>query len=373
MMNQPEVSRSKVGVPAVLAAVCATLLLSGCGMTTSSTSIAPGPITSAVGIQGRVMGGQQPGAGVQLQLYAANTTSYAGPATPVGPAFASVASGNFTVPAFTCPAGNPPIYLVGLQGTPIGSGANNPNLALMAGIGPCNTPITFLNLNELTTLASVYALSGFMTGPTNVGAPASNSTGLLNAFAAINKVVNITTGSVSGPALPAGATLPRNEINALGNILQSCVNSSGGTASSSNTAGACANLFYYTTTTSAPTETITAALNIAQHPGVQVSNLNALQASSPAFTPTINVNNPPSDWTIAISYTGGGLTNPQAVATDANGQVWVTNPSTNSVTLLDNTGKALSGANGFSVGNSPYGIAIDQSGNAWIANSVKIP
>jgi hypothetical protein len=238
-------------------------------------------------------------------------------------------------------------------------------------------------MNELTTVATVWSLSGFMTGPTNIGAPASNLAGLTNAFSAINKVVNIQNGTVvnsttllpTAPALPAGATLPYSEINALGNILQNCINSGGGSASDSSdgytTGTPCGKLFYLTKTSSAPTDTITAAMNIAQHPSVQVAYLNDLQSSTPAFSPALDVNSPPTDWTIAINYTGGGLNNPKGIAIDASGNVWATNPSGNKVTELSNTGAVLSGSNGYTGGgiSAPYGIAIDQNGAAWITNS----
>lgn len=360
-----------VNLLALIAAAVSTGVLSGCGMGTIG-STKPVPV-AVPAIKGIVKGGQQPVAGVTLQLYTA-ATSYGGAATPLGSSFATTPSGNFTLPAYTCADPNSQIFLLGTGGTPIG-GSPNPNLALMLGIGNCNTTLTFLNVNELSTVATVWALSGFMSGPTNVGAPASNALGLSNAFAAINKVVNVATGTASGPELPAGATLPISEINALGNILQNCINSAGGSASDTTdglTDGTpCGKLFFLTTTSSAPTDTISAALNIAQHPGVNVAYLNDLQASSPAFFPSLDVNAPPTDWTIAIGYIGGGLSNPQALATDASGNVWVTNAGTNSVTLLNNTGAASSGADGFTAGgiNSPYGIAIDTSGNAWVANS----
>jgi hypothetical protein len=353
----------------------AALVLTGCGMTSSSlkTTGPTGPVVPAT-YTGKVMGGQQPVGGVTLQLYLTGTSGYGAAATPLGASFTTTAYGNFNFPSYTCPGDNRQMFLVGTGGTPI-NGSPNPNLALMVGLGACTTNPPFINMNELTTVASVYALSGFMTGPTNIGAPSSNTLGLQNAFAAINKVVNISTGNASGPSLPAGATLPIAEIDALGNILQNCVNSAGGSASDSTdglTNGTpCGKLFYDTNTGTAPTDTITAALNIAQNPGMNVGKLDANQASSPAFLPAISVNSPPTDWTIAITYTGGGLSSPSAIANDANGNVWVTNPGNSSVTELSNAGAPLTGANGFTGGNlnNPQGIAIDTSGNAWVSNA----
>jgi hypothetical protein len=350
-------------------AAVAALLVSGCGESRRMT-----PLPAARGI---VLGGQQPVAFVNLQMYTVGSGSYGAAATPLGAAFQTTAYGNFNLPAYTCPGSNPEAYIVGTGGTPIG-GSANANLAVMAGLGPCNgiASISYLTMNELTTVASVWSLSGFMTGPANIGAPTTNTAGLTNAFAAINKVVNIGTGAASGPALPTGATLPSEEINALGNILQNCINSAGGSASDTtdgHTNGTpCGKLFYLTTTSSAPTDTIAASLNIAQHPSQNVAYLNDLQAASPAFSPALDVNTPPTDWTIAINYTGGGLQKPQSIAVDASSNIWVTNPSGNSVTELNNTGAAVTGGSGYTAGgalNAPYGVAIDENGYIWITNS----
>ena len=353
----------------------AVWLLCGCGMSTKQlTAIETTIATSAESYSGKVMGGQQPVGGVTLQLYLTGVSGYGSAAQPLGAPFSTSPLGNFTFPGYTCPGTNQQMFLVGTGGTPVG-GIANPNLALMVGMGPCTNNPPFINMNELTTVATVYALSGFMTGPTNIGAPPSNTLGLQNAFAAINKVVNISTGSASGPALPTNATLPVAEINALGNILQNCVNSGGGSAADTTdglTNGTpCGKLFFNTDVGAAPTDTITATLNIAKNPALHVAKLNADQASSPAFSPSLSVNSAPTDWTIAITYTGGGLSSPTAIANDASGNVWITNPGNNSVTLLSNSGKAMTGANGFTGGgiSTPQGVAIDTSGNAWIANS----
>lgn len=359
----------------VASSTVAALLLSGCGMTSSpiKTTGPTGTSTPAT-YSGKVMGGQQPVGGITLQLYLTGTSGYGAAATPLGASFTTTAYGNFNFPSYTCPGDSRQLFLVGTGGTPIG-GSPNANLALTVGLGACTTTPPFINMNELTTVATVYALSGFMTGPTNIGAPSTNTLGLQNAFAAINKVVNISTGAVSGPALPAGATLPILEINALGNVLQNCVNSAGGSAADSTdglTNGTpCGKLFYDTNTGTAPTDTITAAMNIAQNPGLNVAKIDANQASSPAFSPYLSVNSPPTDWTIAITYTGGGLSSPKAIANDANGNVWVTNPGGNSVTELNNAGAPLTSPDGFSGGgiSNPQGIAIDTSGNAWVTNA----
>jgi streptogramin lyase len=208
-----------------------------------------------------------------------------------------------------------------------------------------------------------------MNGPANIGSSPTNTAGLAAAFAAINEIVTTSSGTLPGPALPAGAILPISEINTLGGILEQCINSAGGAAGDSSNCGNLFGLAPNAAGTVYPTDTITAAMNIAQSPGRNVTALNALR--SPLFQPTLDVNSPPNDWAIAITYVGGGLNAPSSIAADATGSVWITNKGNSSVTKLDNTGAALSGTSGFTSGsiNIPSAIAIDTSGNAWVANS----
>jgi len=118
-----------------------------------------------------------------------------------------------------------------------------------------------------------------------------------------------------------------------------------------------------------PTDTITAAMNIAQSPARNVANLNKLRSASPVFQPALDVNAPPNAWTIAITYTAGGtLNSPSSIAADASGNVWITNAGNSSVTKLDNTGALVVNTTAGSL-NSPNAIAIDGSGSAWVTNA----
>src|SRR6185312_7664515 len=101
------------------------------------------------------------------------------------------------------------------------------------------------------------------TSATHIGTSSSNTTGLAEAFAAINEIVTTTNGTTPGPALPAGATLPTFEINTLADILEQCINSGGGTAGDSSPCGNLFDLAPNAAGTVYPTDTITAALNMA--------------------------------------------------------------------------------------------------------------
>ena len=130
MGNKTRSDRTRLVVFA--AAAGAALVLSGCG-----TSTAPfGKSITTPEVRGIVLGGQQPVAFINLQLYTVGTSGYGSAASPLGAAFQTTASGNFNYPAYTCPGSNPETFLLGTGGTPI-SGSPNPNLALMIGLGPC--------------------------------------------------------------------------------------------------------------------------------------------------------------------------------------------------------------------------------------------
>jgi hypothetical protein len=358
----------------ISAALLASLALSGC---TALSSNAPQTVQGSA-ISGRAYGGQQPIAYGTVQLYAAGSSGYGSASTAlITPASASTAypvqtdaNGNFNITGkYACPTpASTPVYITVTGGNPVAN-TPNPNLALMAALGPCSAldASTFVNVNEVTTVASVWALSPFMSAIDRVGTSTGNALGLSNAFAAVKSLVNIATGTVPGPALPTGATLPVDEINALADILSACINSAGGTAGDGSNCGA---LFQDATPgATAPVDTVTAAMNIAQNPTLNVAALFAQVPSAGAVFATNLAQ--PAAWSLIINYTGGGLSAPRAVANDASGNVWVANAGNNSVSKLSSTGVALSEATGFTAGNlsTPSALAVDATGNVWVANS----
>ena len=346
-------------------ACAAAISLTGCGAGTFAGSPAA-PIVAASALQGSVHGGQQPVGGASLQLYAASTGGYASTSYALlNTAVASDASGNFSITGdYTCPSASSQTYIVATGGNP-GAGTN-PNLAMMAALGPCGnlSPSSFIIINEVSTVASVFALAPFMSTYTSIGSSATNATGLGYAFASAGKLANVATGTSPGP-LPAGATVPVAKIYTIADILAACVNTTGGTAGDNT---ACGTLFTATTPSggAAPKDTIAAALNIARFPGSNVATLTSLAPPTSPFQPTMTST---SDFTLAIKYTAGGFSSPSASAIDPSGQLWVTNAGGNSVSVLSASGApaaavALTGS-GLS---APSGVAIDSAGNAWVSN-----
>lgn len=347
--------------------------LSGCG---SSPMTQPKPPVIAKA-RGEVFGGQQPVVGMTLQLYDAGSSGYGSAATGMlsTPLPTTDANGSFNFANPSCPNASDQIYLVGTGGDPVagntnGNTNNNGNLALMVVLGNCSglASIAHIHMNELTTVAAVWALAPFMSGNTNayatVGSSPGNATGLQLAFAAAAQVANISTGTFPG-TLPAGATLPTSELNTIADILEACINSKGGTANDGTTA--CGSLFGDAPSGSGfPTDTITAAMNIAQNPARNVGPLEAIASATPAFEP--NLGTAPGAWTVAIEYTGGGLNAPTTIATDQQGGVWVGNSGSDVVSKFDNLGNPLQSA-GTTLGGTPAGVAIDLAGNAWVTAS----
>jgi hypothetical protein len=357
-------SAPKLAIATALSGILGVLI--GCG--SGNILTAPTKIQGSA-LQGKVFGGQQPVIGATIQLYAAGVSGYASAASPlIASSVTSGADGSFSITGtYTCPSASSLVYITASQGNP--GSSNNPNLAMMAALGSCGnlSSSTFVFIDEVTTVGSVWALSPFMTGPANVGSTASNVVGLTNAFADVNTLVNTATGVAPGPALPAGASVSATEIDTLADILATCINSGGGTAGDGS---ACGSLFAAAnpggTPGSAPTNTITAAMNIAQHPSLNISSLYALVTATAPFQPTLG--SQPNDFTIAVNFTGGNLSSPSALASDSSGNVWVANSSGNTVTEFSHTGAVLSGSGYTGSLNAPSAIAIDAAGNVWVAN-----
>jgi len=359
------------------AALLRVLVLAGCAIAPSTATTAP----QASAMKGRALGGQLPVAFGTVQLYATGTSGYGSASTAlITPSSAAAnsasypvqtdANGNFNITGdYACPTpSSTPVYLVITGGNPgNGGGVVNNNLAIMAALGPCSGlgSIGFVNVSEVSTVASVWALAPFMSAIDHIGTTSTNATGMTLAMAAVNELYNINSGTVGGPTLPTGATLPVDEINGLADILATCVNSTGGVATDTSTN--CGELFHYATPgATAPTDTVTAAMNIAQNPSLNAGPLWSLIGGigSPVFPTAVPQ---PAAWTIAINYTGGTMSTPSGIANDASGNIWVANSGNNSVTKLTNAG---AGQN-FTAGsmNAPSSIALDSSGNAWITNS----
>jgi hypothetical protein len=342
--------------------------------------------TSGTVINGAVKSGTLPISGATVKLFVAGTAgTYGAGSSAINSIPATVttgANGQFAL-GYTCPSGGAPndqMYLVATGGDS-GSGANS-GITLMAALGTCSKLPSSVTVNEVTTVASAYALSAFATintsgGSIEVGAPANGSgctaadnwqstspdtcnyTGLVNAFNTVGNLVDLGTGAalsitpgyangntVNGTFYPQvphlnSSTVPQARINALADMLASCVESNG--------SGCGTGLFSAAATTGAstpitPVDTLQAALNIAQNPGSNGINVNVLlgliPASNPPYATTLSTaeSTPPTDLTLALTFTGAGL----GIAPN--------------ITLSDGNIAIVNGA-----------LGIDATGNIWVA------
>ena len=321
---------------------------------------------SDLALKGRVIAGDEPVSGSSVTLYAAGTiiAETLGGDTTDG-------EGNFSI-RFRRPAESGIIYAVARGGTPRGNTTPNDAITFLTVIGEVDGRPDTVTLTELTTVASVWTNAQFLRGSAIVG----NGTGIYNAASNVENIVDIETGR-PGPVIgnavnrsPAGALA---SADTLGNIVHTCAVLS--------QADACERLFSAASPPgwNAPANTLDALHNIALNPWSNVTEIFSLNPGNNPYSPVLD--SPPSAWTIALTYTGGGLDSPGAVAIDADGNVWVTNglltgpedcPDGGAgVTKLTPDGFPLSPPYGFTGGGmdgAGSGITIDQTGNVWIGN-----
>jgi streptogramin lyase len=357
------------------------ILLTGCSLSPTTPS-AP---VKGVAIRGNLHGGQQPIAGAHVYLFAAGSTGYGQPSISlldsaftgnsdlIGAYVLTDTSGGFTITgAYSCTPGTQ-VYVYALGGD-AGAGVNSA-AGLLAALGNCPadgnflTATPFVAVDEVSTIAGAYAMAGYATDATHVsssGTPLA-TTGIANAFANASNLANLATGTALSITPAGNGTVPQVEINTLADILSTCVNSSGPASTECSTLFS--NAMSNGTTGSAPTDTATAAINIAHNPAAGTAALFALQpgVGSP-FQPSLSA--APNDFTIALTFTSSGITASQSLAIDGQGNVWATDAG-NDVAKLNSLGAPLSPASGYTNSslNGPSGIAIDGSGNAWVTNS----
>jgi len=380
--------------------------LAGCGSSFELSS-SPSPGQSSIsGIQGTVLGGRQPVVGAHVFVLAASTTGYGGNGIAPSSSNASTSlltvssggsyptaldanaadatygdyyqttgsAGDFLVTGeYTCTVGTQ-IYLYIVGGDP-GSGTNSA-AGFLAALGQCPASGTLgaafphVTVNEISTVAAAYALAGFATDALHIGSSGTPAAlvGIANAFANAANLYDVTGahGTIALASTPAGnATVPQTTINSLGNSLGACVSSTGPTSTQ------CSALFTDAqsagTSGTMPTDTATAAINIAHYPGTNVAAIFGLTAGvGTSYVPTLTA--APADFTVSLKYSISGYP-----AVDASGDVWVANNDV--IYELGPTGAFVSPATGFTgpgqeaASFTTSSVAIDPSGNAWVVGS----
>jgi hypothetical protein len=350
------------------------LALTGCGVGPVTTGPTPGGLVS--GLSGVVHGGQSPVTSSTVRLMAPATNGYGGTPSVLATTTSDPVHGTFTLPTYTCPTPDQLVYIEASGGNS-GTG-NNTAIDEVALLGKCSTlsSSTTVFISELTTVAAAYGLAPFATvgaTTTGIGTTSTNLTGLNNAFGPANNLIAFNNGYANSST--STMVLPTQLLNTLGNILSACVNTSGPSSTP------CSTLFTDTTVSGVkPINTFQAALNIALHPGANVSGttgLYSLASTNPPFQPAMTSATAPNDFTLAIGYTNAGIAayGTIDVAIDAKGNAWISDFNTTSTLTglieISPAGVFISPANGFgtSVLSASVGVGVDQNGLIWVSNN----
>jgi len=370
-----------------LIVLAAAMSLTGC-----SASFAPSPVTSVApepdGASGSRMtglahGGQQPIASGHLYLFAVGTGGYGSASTsllPSGTAYTAdttTQSGNTIYYAMTntdgtfsisdaCTTGTA-VYLYAQGGDPGHTGTTNSDIGLLDGLGICPASGHIgddfpngININELTTIVTAYALAGYAKDAVDIGSTGTSLAlrGLSNAMANIPNIVNLQYGQLySKTAADGTGVIPVTKINSLADVLASCVNSTTNTSCSTLLADELSS----GSTGSAPGDTATAAIYMAKNPANAQTAVFDLATSQ---SPYQSIDASDADFAIGITYPFSTAT-ASGAASDTSGDVYLTDTANSAIReysplgVLSSITKDVSG---------PDGVAVDGSGNIWVGN-----
>lgn len=278
-------------------------------------------------------------------------------------------------------------YLIAEGGkakTAAGKGPNSAT-ALMATLGAA--PPERVTINELTTVASVWTGAQFLNGRAMSG----NALGLRIAAGNVPNLVDLETGgpgSVIVDPLNASQTTTLAKMNTLGSLLSACVTA---------LPDACTSLFDVATPPGgvAPTDTLSAAQNIARYPWHNADKLFALldefypvpegkRYREVAHIPYLSF--APSAWTLSLVYAGGGYSGVGGIAIDGDGNMWANSNFLvgSQTTIFDQIGSGvakfapngrplsppITGYLGGGVDSAGWGIAISADDKVWVTSLI---
>ena len=169
----------------------------------------------------------------------------------------------------------------------------------MAALGPCSGlgSAPFTTVNEVTTVGSIWPLAPYAKSVTQIGSGNADETAFSAGVETIDKLIAVTDGTAPGPNLASDEIAPTAKLYTLASIIAACVDSSGGSAGDGS---ACGQLFSSATSAGVapPSNTIAAALAIAQNPTRNVDEIFNIRPANGAFQPLLA--SPPADWTLPI-------------------------------------------------------------------------
>ena len=340
-----------------------------------------GPTEAADRLKGQVLGGGAPIANSTVTLWAASEGA------PKQMAQTKTdKNGRFEMRVEGSRDRNTILYLVARGGQPAASKVkgDNPAIVLLAVLGS-KSPAK-VTINEMTTVASVWTHNQFIDGTAIKGKPLQ----LKIAAGNVRNLVDLETGGL-GPVIQdpinSAETTTLATFNTLANLLAGCITRVQGDAGKK---------FFAAATPPggvAPTDTLTAAQNIARNPSNHAQSLFALlDAFYPVpagerwrpvpFIPYLAF--APSAWTLSLVYAGGGFNSVGGLAFDAEGNVWggdnflvgsqstIDNSFGGGVSKLAPNGNPISpmtlGYRGGGVDGPGFGLAISADDKVWVTS-----
>ncbi|MFF8903627.1 hypothetical protein [Streptomyces olivaceoviridis] len=342
-------SRSKVRAGALrLASAAVAAACTAFALPTSTLGAAP------TSLHGTVTGAGKPLQGSQVTLMAGSRSG----ATKLGQATTD-AHGSFRI-TYTKPADGV-IYVEAAS-----QQAHRLRLRSVVGFGAGGAvperAETKVTVNELTTVAATYALAQF-SDRRGIAGPAP---GLQNAAATSFTLADPTTGK-PGRALTGDSanseTLATQ--NTLANLVSLCATDNAGCGKLIRLAAPAGG--------SPPADTVQAVLSLVRNPTQSPGRLEALARTATVFTPALTA--APPSWILAVRHPASQVYAPGRIAFDAKGNVWASNnwkPGTRDpsayVTVQDPTGRPTLGSpiSGGGMKGGAWGLAIDHDGSVWV-------
>jgi hypothetical protein len=428
--NLTRIQGSQCLVVAVLAS--SVMLTVGCN-NMATTAASANPLNSGATISGKVHGGNQPVAFSTVTLNFAGQSRSATASSVVATtttaddnagSFAFVKDPNAgtsypnTGNTFSCPnnSSDPLVYVVAKGGNTLNThdiSVNNTAAVFVAPLGLCSqiSAATFVNMSEVTTVATIAALQQYFFATNDTFAAdgiGAAKTAITNSATLVSNMVDLSTGTaqssvslngsadgvsnngVSSNGVSAVTVTVKPEtakINHIANVISSCVNNASASASNCTTlfANATPPTAAYTVlpagTFPVATDVLQAAYYMLVNPtNGNTTNLQNLFNLSPAvgapYQPTLAA--APSDWTIAINYsatstcgasTGSYINSPADINIDYTGNVWIANGQTSVGNLAQFSPTGKPGTCVYLGGGAQGGGVVDDKGNIWMGSN----
>ena len=341
-----------------------SILLASCSSSDSSNN------SDLQHIQGVLLSGGEPVVAATITVY---SSSESNGAQPLG-AGSSDDSGAFDI-RYRAPDDTAGIIYLTSSGGRLASGTQDvPTPFVLASVlGAAPVPGT-ITINELTTVASAFALAQFIDGPNLQG----NAIGMQMAPRLLRNLVNVETGE-PGATITNSDNNPQSTysalrtFNELGNLLASCAGN----------ASICQSILQLAVPLhgAVAQDTFRAVADLAKTPWLDPVPLFKL-ITADIYQPDLG-SDAPSAWTLALLFKGNptNLAGPGNMAFDQDGQMWIVNNLVASDTYIlpdcasqllfrmdPATGDVVTFTGGGVLG-AGYGVTIaPQTNDIWVGN-----